>query len=134
VEDVYTSYQWFYNGLAVDGATSSYLAYQGLGNYAVVVTTDYGCTTQSAVYSILTGVDENKSSEMRIYPNPAHSQCTIFSSEAPIHSLQLLDTFGRVIGQWAPNTNTYVLHLDAFATGVYWLRVNEDAQQLIITR
>ena len=134
VDDVYTSYQWFYNGLAVDGATSSYLAYQGLGNYAVVVTTDYGCTTQSAVYSILTSVDEYKSSEMRIYPNPAHSQCTIVSSEAPIHSLQLLDTFGRVIGQWAPNTNTYVLPLDAFATGVYWLRVNEDAHQLIITR
>jgi len=71
VDDIYETYQWYYNGLEVPGGTTFYLIDPALGNYAVVVTTSYGCEIESEVLTIGVSVDELSAIErLSIYPNP----------------------------------------------------------------
>lgn len=68
----FSSYTWFYNGLELTGEDGNSITYQGLGNYMVEITTDYGCTVESEVLSIETGISElDQSFQLDVYPNPA---------------------------------------------------------------
>lgn len=99
VDDIYESYQWFYNGLELDGATTFYLVNPALGNYAVVVTTSYGCEIESEVLVIATDVAEfNTPVDFILYPNPASDRCLIQAkSGEAIHQVHVYDMKGSIV-------------------------------------
>lgn len=81
VSSGFQSYVWFYNGLELENETTSELSFQGDGNYAVEITTSYGCEVTSAVISVVDSVFELESKiSLNVYPNPASDELIIQST------------------------------------------------------
>ena len=78
VHKAYAKYQWYYNGVAIAGATSqTYNATQG-GNYKVRVWNTAGCTEISSPFFVGTiGIEDITIDDINIYPNPTSGQFTI---------------------------------------------------------
>ncbi|HKR06198.1 MAG TPA: aryl-sulfate sulfotransferase, partial [Bacteroidia bacterium] len=68
------TYQWYFNGQLIAGATSQFYVAAQIGNYIVRITDANGCVNQYSVtyhYSGPTGLTEIKNnSSIQIYPNP----------------------------------------------------------------
>lgn len=143
VDDIYESYQWYYNGLELDGATTFYLVNPALGNYAVEVTTSYGCVIESEVLVIATGVEENASAvDFVLYPNPATDRILIQSqSGEAIEQIVIYDLKGSVVynREFAqqPIQNT-TIDVSNWSDGMYHVQVmtgkGRTASNLIVRR
>jgi hypothetical protein len=116
------SYQWFFNGEAISGATSYYYAASAFGNYSVLVTTDYGCTTLSSVVNVTSEILEHPLTNVQIAPNPA-SQNTWLSALPLGATVQLIDQQGRILQRHFTTSDRLLLDLANCAAGVYELQI-----------
>jgi len=127
VANIYSSYQWYFNGLPIDGATTYYTSVLQSGNYAVSVTTNYGCTTMSEVYTAVVGMEEKGALEYAIYPNPVVDFMTIKCEEklGPT-KLRIIDISGKIILDEQINfvSTTMQIDLTNIPSGVYNLSFN----------
>lgn len=130
--NIYLSYQWFYNGLEVDGATADFLVISDLGNYSVEVTTEYGCTTMSDVY-IFTGMGEIRGlHSFNVFPNPSNGQLNIEvqSTKNLRLKLEVFDQSGKLIYKerdaFSPGERKY-LSLSELGPGIYMLRASNGS-------
>ncbi|MBL0315512.1 MAG: T9SS type A sorting domain-containing protein [Flavobacteriales bacterium] len=134
VADIYDSYQWYFNGLEVSGATSSYLAVTETGNYAVEITTSYGCTTTSEVLTVDLAVDENTHDGVVVYPNPA-SQILYLNliENHPQTVVNIYDLTGRIIAAESivNNNSTASISISTLAPGIYFAEVNHQRIRFI---
>jgi hypothetical protein len=128
VDDTYNSYQWYFNGLAIDGANNAYLPVTSSGNYAVEVTTSYGCEYLSEVYILTIGVEEKLGQkELTCYPNPAENQLFIRTSNNEKNSaVQVYNLIGDVVVSFAAKKNDGNVSIDVseLAPGVYFAQLN----------
>lgn len=130
--NIYLSYQWFYNGLEVDGATADFLVISDLGNYSVEVTTEYGCTTMSDVY-IFTGMGEIRGMHsFNVFPNPSNGQLNIEvqSTKNLRLKLEVFDQSGKLIYKerdaFSPGERKH-LNLSELGPGIYMLRASNGS-------
>ena len=124
----FASYQWYRNGGAIAGATSSTYSYSLTGNYVVVVTDGGGCTDTSAVYVVNShvGVAAVNVEDIRMYPNPATS---IIRIEAPVKvNVTILSPDGKVIITQNDATTVDVSNL---ANGLYMIMMYDENNNLI---
>lgn len=125
----FESYQWYYNGLEIDGATSSQVLADDYGNYAVEITTDYGCETLSEVF-IFTGVEGIPQLEVfNIYPNPSDGLVTLdlAASRNLRIKAELISMQGKTV--WKDRfqiqyPQKFDLNLSDLEAGVYLFRVS----------
>jgi len=130
-----TSYQWFYNGSPIGGATYSYYVYNTPGTYSVQVTSNEGCPSISNGFVITSANDLSGQSGIKIYPNPA-SQSVVISMPFAINGtteLKILDITGREIYTKQLPANSGNLHttidVSSFAKGVYILELRNEKNQ-----
>ncbi len=73
-----TSYQWYFNGNNINGATDYfYVAAQG-GDYNVVATDINGCEVEAAIFNIVAGLQSTVDSRrLTVFPNPAGDEIKI---------------------------------------------------------
>ena len=136
VDDIYTSYQWYFNGLEVPGGTTFYLIDPALGNYAVVVTTSYGCEIESEVLTIGVGVDELNSPEsLMIYPNPTSDKLNISINEnSDSHLLSVFNARGEAVmlEQFNHvNANQLQIDLSKLSNGIYSVVLTENQSRKV---
>jgi hypothetical protein len=125
VDDIYETYQWYYNGLALDGGNTSYVPASEPGNYMVEVTTDYGCTIESAVYILEVGVRENTSQMISVYPSPAENHLFIrVMSGLTNPQIEIFDILGQRMDTRIIQSTGRELMLDvsAYPAGVYFAK------------
>jgi hypothetical protein len=120
VDDIYDSYQWFLDGLPIDGATNSYLMTNEPGNYAVDVTTDYGCDITSSVLTIVNAVGEHDREGLRLFPNPA-TEITWLNGLSD-ETVTLSDATGRIVSVYPNPTSRLMFNLSSLESGVYFFR------------
>jgi hypothetical protein len=128
VEDVFDSYQWYFNGLALADENTFYIQAIQPGNYALETTTDFGCNVTSEVFTLTVNVDENSSSSGALaFPNPAED-VVYFSSFGNINSntIQLFDMMGRSMGQFKTSQleNKLAVSIENLPSGIYFAAVN----------
>lgn len=98
----YAGYQWFLNGIAIPGATSSCVNVTAGGTYTVTVMGSNGCTATSTGF-IIVGIENPTQLEFQVYPVPATTEVKLrlpvsLDSEG---ETTLFDLTGRVVRQWA---------------------------------
>ncbi len=122
VDDDFDTYQWYYNGIEVQGATTFYLVNPLAGNYSVYVTNDIGCAFQSSVIIVpVVSIKEISKGEISIYPNPSNGIFTVETTE-PIEWVKVLNSVGQVVHTSSP-FQTKWQHVTNFEKGFYLLEI-----------
>jgi hypothetical protein len=125
------AYQWYLNGVMIQGATSQTLTPTTNGYYSVTVFNLSGCVSSSVSYTYnLSSINENNDENLiKIYPNPAHDQFVIeaeFMGSEKI-SVVLLNTLGEVVMMidegFKGMTYHKTVNIEHLPYGVYYLRI-----------
>jgi uncharacterized delta-60 repeat protein len=127
----YTAYQWYFNGVAIPGATSQNYNFTANGNYYVEVFNALGCSTVSAVFAVNdVGVSEyEKAILLSIYPNPTSNDLTMdYLLPKPENvKINLMNIAGQIIYAEQINAlagkNKTTISLTEQAAGIYYLQI-----------
>jgi PKD repeat protein len=78
-DPVFASYQWYYNGNLINGATDYFYVAQTSGDYNVVATDANGCEVEAAVFNVVAGLTPalSKGEGVMVFPNPVLDKFTI---------------------------------------------------------
>jgi hypothetical protein len=124
------SYQWYYNQSVISGAIFQNYTPLNDGPYQVQIWDSAGCTAISNSFShVGIGIQENNNSGLIVYPNPANSYLNI-RNISPIHSINVLDAFGKSLFFIKSNSNTMSIELKDLSTGSYLLEISTDEGRL----
>lgn len=136
------SYQWFFNGNKIAGATSQNYTPKEKGNYTVTITDANGCTNTSDAF-VVTGISrlENQAS-FEIFPNPGDGHFTFNLNiiEKGDYQIQLKNVLGQVIynENLSSFKGTYTKQFDltSYGKGVYIVTLlnayGQEVKKLIV--
>lgn len=125
VANVYNSYQWYKDDVAINGSTSNSIAVSEDGQYYVKVTVNGGCQVKSntIMADSTLGIQENMlMSPIKIYPNPSSST---FIIKLPTHqgfSLSVTDITGRTVYTNKNASEAITIDASGFSSGVYFIK------------
>ena len=77
------SYQWYYNGNVIPGATNYLYVASQSGNYNVLATDSNGCEVEAAIFDVIAAVSPlsfGEGSGVRLFPNPVTKELKIKSA------------------------------------------------------
>lgn len=118
----FTSYQWYFYGVRMDGDTLSSLpdTAHGNGSYYVEVTDSNHCHTASANITVAhVGISEILDAALMLYPDPASSSLTVagLADKTPII---ITDMLGRTLLTDVANGARKTLNISALPSGIYF--------------
>lgn len=127
------SYQWYNNGLIVNGATSQVFTPTTNGSYTVEIVDANGCSSISLPFNFLTvSTNEFVMDDLKIYPNPNNGIFTISGSLSSkgIITIDLVNLLGEKIGEIYEGGNVSNLNkqvdLSNYSNGVYFVRLTTE--------
>jgi hypothetical protein len=118
-----TYYQWYFNGVPMINDTNQTVVATQDGDYAVEVTSAFGCMSLSDPYAHSTiGIDQ-KDDEIGIliYPNPTQGNITI-RSKTPLKEVHVFDVLGKDVYRSANQNSINLSHLNK---GAYYVRITD---------
>ncbi len=125
-----TSYQWYYAGVAITGATNPYYVPTQNGAYTVVITDANGCTAISSIFAMTTvGIkDISADGYINVYPNPASDVVVVEGSSAsPEIIISVLSPSGQLVSQTTQTVSgknfKTIVNISQFAKGLYVLKL-----------
>lgn len=128
---VATTYQWYYNGNLINGATSQNYTPTQSGIYVVRTTDVNGCVkvySQGYPYTLATSINEIETKSIDIYPNPSTGIIDVdFNFQNP-NSVDIIvyDTFGKIVYE---NQNIAKVDLTELANGIYTMSISLDKKK-----
>ncbi len=129
VADEYESYQWYFNGLPIDGATNSYHLLEGAGNYAVQVTTSFGCDIESSVYVVENSIHETTERSLFLFPNPVCDFVAVRG--AGPGQWKIFDAAGKICDEGSTPSAEFSININVLPPGVYTLRTPGGSKSFI---
>ncbi len=132
--DAATTYQWYFNGYQIVGATDPYYVPTQNGIYIVRITDANGCVYSYSAdfdYSTTTGVASSKEKDKFIvYPNPSTGWVNIKGLENYVELMELTvaDHTGKEL---IKTDNVKNIDMSALTNGIYFLCVKEGQQVLM---
>jgi hypothetical protein len=123
-----TTYQWYYNGALINGATSQNYTPAQNGIYVVRTTDANGCVyaySQGYAYSVATAIEELEGKNVGLFPNPSTGIVDIDLNyrNADKLTVQVYNGFGKLVFEAA---NSSRIDLGQLANGVYTVAVTVD--------
>lgn len=130
-----STYQWYFNGAAISGATgASYTATQN-GNYQVQITDPSGCNSElSAAVSVTdanTGIAHLMQDMPSIVPNPSSGLFEVVDRKGRLYNMEVMDLQGKVVKLIQQHNQ---VDLSEAADGVYLLRASLSDGTYFTTR
>ncbi|MEQ9403063.1 MAG: T9SS type A sorting domain-containing protein [Cyclobacteriaceae bacterium] len=116
--------EWYYNDQLIDDSGSATIAYQGSGNYHVIVRNASGCENVSDPFIIL-GTKE-KLNGIRVYPNPVRDKLNIEFDQSNKVELKMYDLAGNTHKIIADSQNR--LMMSHLSPGVYILQILAESE------
>jgi hypothetical protein len=123
-----TTYQWYYNGTLISGATSQTYTPTQSGIYVVRTTDANGCVyvySPGYAYSITTAMEELEGKNIGLYPNPTSGIVDIDLNYQNPNKLTVIvyDGLGKQVFE---AVNSSRLDLDQLPNGVYTVSIALD--------
>jgi len=75
------SYQWYFNGNIINGATDYFYIAIASGDYNVVATDVNGCEVEAAIFNVLANAWSLVIGQWSLYPNPVSDKLTIHKAQ-----------------------------------------------------
>ncbi len=122
-----SSYQWYLNGVAINGEINSTITPVQSGNYSLLVISADGCTGVSAAYNfIYSTVNEPVGGECVVFPNPnTEGRWQVLLPGNLINRvLQVTDACGRIVFESEIKSEKAEVEVPQFAKGIYWMIVS----------
>ena len=123
-----TTYQWYFNGYQIAGATDPFYVPTQSGNYLVRITDANGCVLQYSTdyfYTIPIGIQTlDVTNTISIYPNPTTGLVQI-NNQSITNDFEVLvtDQIGNVI---VNEKNLRSFDLSSYANGIYFITIRSD--------
>lgn len=128
-----TSYQWYFNGNAIPGATSSTYVATSSGSYYVVITDQNGCRAQSnSVELSVTGIEAIAPDEFDVFPNPLASEgaWNLMTGKSWLGaSVRVYDAAGKLVFETVVIDSKTSVKFDA-AQGMYVLELKNGNKRI----
>jgi hypothetical protein len=133
------TYQWFRNGEKINGATNRVLTVDLMGEYAVEMTSQAGCTSKLAPVTLtISGLGSSwvkKPIELKIFPNPASSKVYIQlpgDAEIDVSAIQIYNMEGKKVSELVSKVKVSEsqaeLSISSLASGAYLVWIIGDSQ------
>jgi hypothetical protein len=127
------TYQWYFNGTIIQGATSPMIIANQTGYYQVLVSDTNGCTALSNKANItITGIETiSAESEFKLYPNPLESGRWHMEVGAAMigNKYEIYDDNGRLVYKSEIRNVKSEIDFTA-AKGIYFLKVYTQPKTL----
>lgn len=131
------SYQWFNNGVLLEGETGRTLNLVGLEGTFFVVTSDETCSRKSIEFEFrVTSTEEDLfESEYNLYPNPANERLNIDlqSAYSGVVEINMLDLSGRKVYSKSYNKNGFqfneTINTTNLSNGLYVIRITQGQSE-----
>lgn len=124
------TYQWYRNGVLINGATNSTYVISSNGNYTVKVTDGGDCSNNSANYAVINvGVTEvTDLSLVSIAPNPAQNEFAIRADNELIGAAYMLtDMTGRAVAHGQLTSDDTRVSIAELSAGIYLLNIGSQS-------
>lgn len=138
----HSSYEWFHNGISVNGATNPTLSIASAsGDYYVLIKDSCGCSYTSDTLDFeQTSIDEiQKGNGLSLFPNPGDGWITIkgsFLREGIVFHYEVYDVMGRKLatGNFKNSNKTSGQSFDFsnLRNGIYTLKLWSDGGNAVI--
>lgn len=133
------SYQWYYGGNAIAGATTKTQNVALYGTYEVEITNAAGCTAMSNGLNVQAnglGEIELLAAGLKVFPVPAMDQVSVsHAAGAKIANIQVVNLNGQLLLDVAGNGRSDVqLNLNGLAAGMYQIVVNFEGGASAVRR
>jgi hypothetical protein len=130
----YTTYQWFFNGSAIGGATGQTHTPTQNGDYHVEVIDAFGCRGTSAIITVLNvGIssEESEANFCYLYPNPTSSTISLKWNKRP-DQIHIYDVFGKHVSEVNPFADGQLVDVSSFSSGLYFLVVQVGYDEVVL--
>jgi photosystem II stability/assembly factor-like uncharacterized protein len=122
------SYQWFQNGIAINGANADSLWVFLTGDYTVLVddgVCDYTSPILDVLVSNCSGIAENQKSSIRVSPNPTNGLGILtWNNDFDFKTFEITDATGKLIStEILPGNNQHNFDLSSYENGLYFIRL-----------
>lgn len=117
-------YQWYLNGVAIQGATSNQLEVVQNGNYTLTGYTGTACEilSNTIAMTVVGTSNQDKENTIQIYPNPNQGRFIIVSDSYPF-DLEIRNALGQVVEHKIVENARTPIHLKNRAKGVYFIKM-----------
>ncbi|MBQ2572904.1 MAG: T9SS type A sorting domain-containing protein, partial [Bacteroidales bacterium] len=93
-----------------------------------------GCDSIVTLHlNILSGISQNGTAEISIYPNPATDILNITSSET-ISEIEIVNVMGQVVKRMVVNADNAVCDVEDLNAGVYIVRIHAASAMLSLRK
>jgi hypothetical protein len=133
------SYQWYYAGNLISGATDYFYVALQSGNYNVVATDANGCEVEAVIFDVTAGIGTLESGQFAVvYPNPVTDKLTIYDSQFNMEAavIKIYNVLGELVqppilnlSPIAVGTET-TIEVSGLGPGVYWLEIQSGKKIL----
>lgn len=120
------NFQWFLNGVAINGANSTWYIAASSGNYHVEYLDGFGCPAETFILEFTAsgiGISDYDHSEFMLHPNPTTGIVYVSGTKVSdlIHSIQVFDPSGRLVLTEDLGAS---FDLSTVESGVYFVYIN----------
>lgn len=127
-----TSYEWYFNGALITGASTSSYTPTISGDYEVVVYDGTGCFGVSPVFNFVSvGINDIAfDNSFSIYPNPANNFMRVDAGQVKSNSvIHLYDLSGRLVLESQLNQQINIIDLSLLENGVYLAALERSSER-----
>jgi len=127
------TYQWYYDGNLIPGATDYFYVATQSGNYNVVAADENGCEVEAVINNVIASLDGQlalltKSEGLAIHPNPVGEKMEVMFNAIETRNLKICvyNASGQKIICKTDASSTdgkIVIDVQKLASGLYWLEV-----------
>lgn len=126
-------YQWFNNGILIDGATNQTYEITEDGNYSVEATGDNGCVAMSdEVFVAYVGINEQWKDNLSVYPIPVNKNDVLNIAGvnlAAITQIRIIDRAGKVV--FESSNGLRQIPIGNWASGNYTLEIYSGGDKVV---